>query len=69
MMGRAFAISMAVNYSGFPIGAALGGWLAAQDVGLAIWAAIGFGGAGTVLAYVLLPSDRGRTSARSQGAS
>jgi len=69
MMGRAFAISMAVNYSGFPIGAALGGWLAAQDVGLAIWVAIGFGVAGTVLAYVLLPTDRARTSARSQGAS
>lgn len=58
MMGRAFAISMAVNYSGVPIGAALGGWLAAQDAGLAIWVAIGFGVAGTVLGYVLLPTDR-----------
>jgi MFS family permease len=57
MMGRAFAISMAVNYSGVPIGAALGGWLAAHDVGLAIWVAIGFGVAGTVLAHVLLPTD------------
>ena len=58
MMGRAFAISMAVNYSGVPIGAALGGWLAAQDVGLAIWVAIGFGVAGTILAYLLLPTDK-----------
>jgi predicted MFS family arabinose efflux permease len=57
MMGRAFAISMAVNYSGVPIGAALGGWLAAQDVGLAIWVAIGFGVAGTVLAQMLLPNQ------------
>ena len=55
-MGRAFAISMAINYSGVPIGAALGGWLVgATDVRGALWVAIAFGIAGTVLALLLLP--------------
>ena len=55
MMGRAFAISMALNYSGVPVGAALGGWLAASDISLAVWVAIAFGCLGTVLAAVLIP--------------
>ena len=41
MMGRAFAISMALNSVGYPIGAALGGWLATQSVELAIFVAVG----------------------------
>jgi predicted MFS family arabinose efflux permease len=57
MHGRAFTISMALNYSGVPIGAAIGGWLAATDVTLALWVAIGFGLAGTALAYLLLPRE------------
>ncbi len=55
MHGRAFAISMALNYSGVPIGAALGGWLVAADLALALCVAIAFGVAGTVLGYLLLP--------------
>lgn len=57
MTGRAFAISMATNYSGMPIGAAVGGWLAAMDVQLAIWVAIGFGVAGSLLALLFLPGN------------
>lgn len=35
-MGRAFAISMAINYSGTPIGAAVGGTLAASSIDAAV---------------------------------
>jgi hypothetical protein len=56
MMGRAFAISMALNSSGYPIGAALGGWLATQSVELAIYVALGFGIVGTVLGWLLMPA-------------
>ena len=34
-LGRAFAVSMALNYAGFPVGSALGGVIVAQSVGLA----------------------------------
>jgi len=58
MMGRAFAISMALNYSGVPVGAALGGWLiGSAGVTAALAVAIGFGLVGTVLSYVLLPRN------------
>jgi MFS family permease len=39
-MGRAFAVSMAMNFIGFPIGAAIGGALADRSIGLAIVPAI-----------------------------
>ena len=55
MVGRAFAISMALNQSGFPIGAALGGWLAATSVDSAIAVGVVFGCIGTVLAVAMLP--------------
>jgi MFS family permease len=55
MMGRAFAISMATNFSGMPVGAALGGWLVAVDLSLAVWVAIATGLIGTVLAIAMIP--------------
>jgi MFS family permease len=36
LLGRAFAVSMALNFIGYPIGAALAGTLAARDITLAI---------------------------------
>lgn len=42
-MGRAFAVSMAVNYMGVPIGAGLAGLLASQSIELAI-VVLGIGG-------------------------
>jgi len=54
-MGRAFTVSMNLNFSGFPIGAAVAGVL----VGYSIEAAIAFGVAanlaGAVLAWLLIP--------------
>jgi predicted MFS family arabinose efflux permease len=35
-MGRAFAVSMSFNFAGFPVGAAIGGFLAARSIELAI---------------------------------
>jgi predicted MFS family arabinose efflux permease len=55
MMGRAFAISMATNYSGMPVGAAIGGWLVTVDIGLSVWVAIVTGLFGTLLAIALIP--------------
>ncbi len=55
-MGRAFAVSMAVNYMGVPIGAGLAGILASQSLELAI-AVLGIGGAvaATASAAFLIP--------------
>lgn len=66
MVGRAFAISMALNQSGFPIGAALGGWLAATSVDSAIGVGVVFGCIGTVLAVVLLPREEAGRAAWSE---
>jgi MFS family permease len=54
-MGRAFAISMALNFSGFPIGAAVAGALAAQSLDTAILAAIAAAAIGAVFAAAFVP--------------
>jgi MFS family permease len=53
--GRAFAVSMAMNFIGFPIGAAIGGALADQSLALAILLAIAASLAGVALAAALVP--------------
>jgi MFS family permease len=53
--GRAFAVSMGLNFLGFPIGAAAAGFLAESSLGLAIVVAIVACGAGTVAAAALVP--------------
>jgi MFS family permease len=55
LMGRAFAISMALNWSGIPIGAALGGYLADSSVGAAVVVSVVAACAGTLVAMVLVP--------------
>lgn len=54
-MGRAFAISMAFNFAGFPIGAALAGWLASFSIEAAIGVGVVAAAAGTVMAWTLIP--------------
>jgi MFS family permease len=57
--GRAFAISMALNMIGFPIGAAVAGSLAEVSIGLAILVGVIAAGFATVFAAVLVPrTDR-----------
>ena len=53
--GRAFAVSMAMNFIGFPIGAALGGALADSSLALAIVPAILASICGFVFAATLIP--------------
>jgi len=57
-MGRAFAVSMSFNFAGFPIGAAIGGFVAAQSIELAIVLAVVACLLATVFAVRMIP-DRG----------
>ena len=54
-MGRAFAVSMAFNFVGFPVGAALAGILAAHSIEAAVVLGIGAALVGTTLAATLVP--------------
>jgi MFS family permease len=54
-IGRAFAVSMALNFVGFPIGAALAGTLATFSLELAIGAAVVASVVGVVFAILLVP--------------
>ena len=55
-MGRAFAVSMSFNFAGFPIGAALGGFLGARSIELALVVAVLTALVATVLAARLIPA-------------
>jgi MFS family permease len=66
--GRAFAVSMAMNFVGFPIGAAIGGALADRSLGLAIVPAIVASAAAVAFAAVMVPrKDSNPGSAASPG--
>jgi MFS family permease len=54
-MGRAFAVSMSLNFVGYPIGAAIGGVLVAVSTSAALAAAVVFLVLGGLLAALLLP--------------
>ncbi len=54
-MGRAFAISMAFNFAGFPVGAAIAGWLASFSIEAAVVAGIVASIGGTIMAWTLIP--------------
>jgi MFS family permease len=54
-MGRAFAVSMAFNYAGVPIGSALAGVLASVSLPLTVGIAIGAALLATLLAATLVP--------------
>jgi MFS family permease len=55
LFGRAFAISMAFNQTGVPIGAGLAGWLAEDWIGIAAAVSIAAAFLGALLAAVLVP--------------
>ncbi len=58
-MGRAFAISMALNFSGWPIGAAIAGILATFSIEAAVLVGVAAAAAGTLMAWTLVPRDAG----------
>ncbi len=55
-MGRAFAVSMAFNFMGFPVGAAIAGALVSVSMAATIWLGVVACVAAAVLAAVLVPS-------------
>lgn len=57
MVGRAFTISMALNQSGYPIGAALAGWLAVASLDGALLIGVVFSVVGTALGIALVPRE------------
>lgn len=54
-LGRAFAVSMSLNFLGYPIGAAVGGQLVTISSAMAIGVAIGVTAASAVLAWWFIP--------------
>jgi MFS family permease len=58
--GRAFAVSMHLNYSGIPVGSALSGPLLAISTPVALAAAVAFAVGAAALTFVMVPStERG----------
>ncbi len=70
-MGRAFAVSLAFNFSGYPIGAALSGALAGTSieaaVGIGIAACLGAAFFAATLVPKVAPAEHGRTAAAVPG--
>jgi hypothetical protein len=55
--GRAFAVSMHLNYSGIPIGSALSGPLLAISTPFALGVAVAFALAAAILTWLMVPSS------------
>jgi predicted MFS family arabinose efflux permease len=55
--GRVFAVSMSLNFAGFPSGAALGGPLAERSLTLALLVAVAIAIASAVIPYLTIPRD------------
>ncbi|TMC30994.1 MAG: MFS transporter [Chloroflexi bacterium] len=56
-MGRAFAVSMALNFAGFPIGTALGGAIVPLSIDVAIVVAILGNVSGAIVCFFALPRE------------
>ncbi len=56
-MGRAFAVSMAINFVGYPFGAAIGGVLVGYGVAIPLTAAVFFTALAGILGAILLPRN------------
>jgi predicted MFS family arabinose efflux permease len=54
-MGRAFAVSMAMNYAGYPVGSFVGGVLVERSHALAVGFCVAASALGALLAWRLLP--------------
>jgi hypothetical protein len=56
-MGRAFAVSMAINFVGYPFGAAIGGALVGYGVAVPLAVAVVFTTLAGILGAILLPRN------------
>jgi predicted MFS family arabinose efflux permease len=54
--GRAFAVSMSLNYAGTPIGSALAGPLVEWSLNAALWVAVAMSLISVLLAFLLIPA-------------
>jgi len=59
-LGRAFAVSMSLNYIGFPIGSALGGAVAPLSLEVAFLAAMGLTAIAAALSFALIPAQQSK---------
>ena len=66
-MGRAFAVSMAFNFSGFPVGAAIAGALVTVSLAATIWLGVGACLLAAILAAVLVPRHEPDVAAPAAG--
>ncbi len=55
-MGRAFAVSMAFNFAGFPVGAAIAGVLVTASLAASIWVGVVACLVGAALAAIMIPA-------------
>jgi hypothetical protein len=55
LLGRAFAVSMAFNFLGYPVGAAIAGSLATASIEAAIWLGVGASALAVVFAACMVP--------------
>jgi MFS family permease len=62
-MGRAFAVSMAFNFAGFPIGAAIAGVIAEQSVEASVLVGVVACVVAAVMAGTIIPREHAATSA------
>jgi MFS family permease len=56
-LGRAFAVSMALNFAGFPVGSAIGGVVVPISIAAALGAAVLFQVLGAVFSMVAIPAE------------
>lgn len=56
-LGRAFAVSMALNFAGFPIGSAIGGAVVPFSIAAALAAAVVFQVLGAIFSMVAIPAE------------
>src|SRR5213594_13925 len=56
-LGRAFAVSMSLNFIGFPVGSALGGAVAPISLELAFLGAVALEAVAAVLSFMLIPQE------------
>jgi predicted MFS family arabinose efflux permease len=61
--GRAFAVSMSVNYLGSPIGSALAGPLIGWTLNAALWAAVALALVAAAFAWTTIPAETGQATA------
>jgi predicted MFS family arabinose efflux permease len=65
LLGRAFAVSMAFNFLGYPVGAAIAGALATTSIDAAIWLGVAASALAAVFAAFMVPRQDPATEARS----